>query len=888
MSDGGANPAMSVALAASVVAGAMSWYNTTKNMKMIEENTENIVVAADGAYQERLKAELGKVEDVHKDRLKVHEDKAENLKFDIEREREFSEKLRADMDAEVQKRQECERKIEELKIAMEEALKVQKAVLSKKFAEKLEKAAADHARTLEAVQQDHDTKIIGLMKEKSEMVEYYNQQTNDLAESQQNLRETHTEEIAARRRQFELLQQSLKDLAETLELERAAHAKAKVEHERSLQVHAESLVNIKHSHAEHMRSVKESHGEAITKLEAQTNAHNSHLEEIHDHHNRKIDAKHEEMQGVHVIHSKKMDALQKNHELDIASLKSNHKMEIEQAFDSRRALEVEHRKALEGAKGECDRALQDLETLHKSSIAKKDREIKELNELHNSVVSKYSQKHDEILQEERDSHDKYVERAESKRAQLEAELEAEHKKCKALQSVHESALEDVRDELEKKMKQLRNQLKTAKSMHAEELEELESSHSIKLKNTDTAHKSLLETIDGLNITLKQREADYVVLKQSIEFRWKESEEIHGEEIAQVKAQRDKLKQMHQEAREEFELRHKMEVDRIRSAHAESQSKAELLETELKDAESRVDSLKGTAEGLRNSLEESNEKNENVQKQIMSDRETHRQKLEVAAQQETLFMDTIVNIKAENEGLHAKINSLVQQTEQLEQLATELKANSVRDARKAIESVKKLQFVKTDAEARLEEVKKKHENDLAEQTKQYSAQLLKIFPRERLEDEEHPAARVSLFIAMLLAGETICQGVGTIKEKRLVSFLKQINSPLFLPSQDAASLASSLVTELSPASNRGSRTVGASQFAQYLLAKLSNHPLSLEKLRTIALASYLSLDKSSPKTVVDMSPASKAAKREFYENNIRLHRKKAEESGEIKLALEEIE
>ena len=95
MSDGGANPAMSVALAASVVAGAMSWYNTTKNMKMIEENTENIVVAADGAYQERLKAELGKVEDVHKDRLKVHEDKAENLKFDIEREREFSEKLRA-------------------------------------------------------------------------------------------------------------------------------------------------------------------------------------------------------------------------------------------------------------------------------------------------------------------------------------------------------------------------------------------------------------------------------------------------------------------------------------------------------------------------------------------------------------------------------------------------------------------------------------------------------------------------------------------------------------------------------------------------------------------------------------------------------------------------
>ena len=85
-----------------------------------------------------------------------------------------------------------------------------------------------------------------------------------------------------------------------------------------------------------------------------------------------------------------------------------------------------------------------------------------------------------------------------------------------------------------------------------------------------------------------------------------------------------------------------------------------------------------------------------------------------------------------------------------------------------------------------------------------------------------------------------------------------------------------------------RPLKAAIEAQYLLAKLSNHPLSLEKLRTIALASYLSLDKSSAKTVVDMSPASKAAKREFYENNIRLHRIKAEDSGEIKLALEEIE
>ena len=89
--------------------------------------------------------------------------------------------------------------------------------------------------------------------------------------------------------------------------------------------------------------------------------------------------------------------------------------------------------------------------------------------------------------------------------------------------------------------------------------------------------------------------------------------------------------------------------------------------------------------------------------------------------------------------------------------------------------------------------------------------------------------------------------------------------MFFQSEDAESLASALVEELNPA-GRKSQTVEVSQFAQYLFSKLNMHPQSLEKLRAIALGSYLSLPPTPSGTPQkEMSPASKTSRREFYEN-----------------------
>mgnify|MGYP001230129093 CR=1 FL=1 len=88
--------------------------------------------------------------------------------------------------------------------------------------------------------------------------------------------------------------------------------------------------------------------------------------------------------------------------------------------------------------------------------------------------------------------------------------------------------------------------------------------------------------------------------------------------------------------------------------------------------------------------------------------------------------------------------------------------------------------------------------------------------ERLEGESCSASRISLFIAMLLARETICQGPGTITKNSLIIFLGQINSPLFSKFEDSASLASALIPELCPA-HKQPQVVGAGKFAHYLFS-----------------------------------------------------------------------
>ena len=200
----------------------------------------------------------------------------------------------------------------------------------------------------------------------------------------------------------------------------------------------------------------------------------------------------------------------------------------------------------------------------------------------------------------------------------------------------------------------------------------------------------------------------------------------------------------------------------------------------------------------------------------------------------------------------------------------LEENSRRDARKSVESVKKLQLMRKETEARIKAMQDQHELEIAEQAKSYSNQLLNLYSPVRLEDETNPEARCALFIAMLLAGSTICTGPGQISERRLTTFLEQVNSPLFSNTEDASDLASHLVNELNSVDSFGrkNRFVQVSQFAEYILSKLRHHPTSLDKLRTIALASYLKLGSSprnSPvktKSKAGQSLSARSARKEY--------------------------
>merc|ERR1712005_53362 len=100
---------------------------------------------------------------------------------------------------------------------MKEQLNERESAIMKSFAESSDKLSADYEKKIELLRQKQDAKIIELKREKSELVEYYNQQVSDLAESQQNLREMHAEEIAALKRQLEMQQQSFKEQSEILE-----------------------------------------------------------------------------------------------------------------------------------------------------------------------------------------------------------------------------------------------------------------------------------------------------------------------------------------------------------------------------------------------------------------------------------------------------------------------------------------------------------------------------------------------------------------------------------------------------------------------------------------------------------------------------------------------
>ena len=56
----------------------------------------------------------------------------------------------------------------------------------------------------------------------------------------------------------------------------------------------------------------------------------------------------------------------------------------------------------------------------------------------------------------------------------------------------------------------------------------------------------------------------------------------------------------------------------------------------------------------------------------------------------------------------------------------LEENSRRDARKSVESVKKLQLMRKEMEAKMKVMQDQHEIEIAEQTKSYSDQLLKVY------------------------------------------------------------------------------------------------------------------------------------------------------------------
>eukprot|EP00943_MAST-04B_sp_MAST-4B-sp1_P009540 g9540.t1 len=492
----------------------------------------------------------------------------------------------------------------------------------------------------------------------------------------------------------------------------------------------------------------------------------------------------------------------------------------------------------------------------------------------NSIILQHEEKIAEEIQfhaKTKDNHDSILEKHKTTLYDLE---DAHHNKVLKLKNIYSNKLkekEDVILQKEEHVNKLEAKHNSLLNLKKEEIKQLKHLHSLHIKEVSERHEKVIENIQEmhkskLNFKAKQHKEQVEELHKKISTHVLNKEKevqrlksMHEEHVTIISSRHEEILNEIQTRHEQHKEIHQSEITKISNEINLHKENSTSKQDEINNLIDRIDNLMEEKQAVIRDYDDMKQKYQEIEAKLNDENQQLREGKKI-------LLDALDESRNENNLKNKDIETLTKELKSKLEYIKVLEENSRRDARKSVESVKKLQLMRKEMEAKMKVMRDQHEMEIAEQTKSYSDQLLKVYTPVRLEDETNPEARCSLFIAMLLAGNTICTGPGTISERRLITFLEQVNSPLFSSLDDATNLANRLVVELNPANSKckANRTVQVSQFAEYILSKLSHHPTSLEKLRTIALASYLKIG-SSPRN----SPMKKSIQEnrgEIFMNN----------------------
>ncbi len=547
-----------------------------------------------------------------------------------------------------------------------------------------------------------------------------------------------------------------------------------------------------------------------------------------DNNNDMLDAQMNNMKKQHDVITEQLNISQTE---QIVNIRQSYEIKVSALTDQIKEIHVTNAMKIEHLEHTIDQLNQQIDKLnyitsqHEETVTEKIKLHREVKETHDRLLETHKKTYNEL----KDFH---------------------HNEVTNVKNMHNDQLKEMEDTIRRK----EEDLDTIKAKHDsllklkdEELKQLKILHDNHVSKVHERHEEVIQNMQEIHentVKFKVQQHDEKV--QDLNNRIDTHVLSKEEELQRLKA-------LHEEHVQILSSRHEDVLSEVEIRHAQHKEEKEKEFKEIsKELNTHIENnmaKQGEIDLLKNRINNvMNEKN-----QALNDYENLKlkyQKLEIRLNEEKnhftsekkVLLDALNESRKENKLKNEDITNLNKELKlKLEAIKT-LEENSRRDARKSVESVKKLQLMRKEMEAKMKVMQDQHEIEIAEQTKSYSDQLLKVYAPVRLEDEKNPEARCSLFIAMLLAGNTICTGPGAISERRLVTFLEQVNSPLFSSLNDATNLANQLIIELNSNNSDGikNRTVQVSQFAEYILSKLSHHPTSLEKLRTIALASYLKL------------------------------------------------
>ena len=684
---------------------------------------------------------------------------------------------------------------------------------------------AGHQAMLSKAEKDFATEVLARKNVEAELEKVKNEMTHSIhaiKEAQKREREDFLDRINS-------LQGQSDSALKQLELERVAHEATKLKHDNIVREHLSAIQQLKGTHDNQMELLRSVHEEVLSKLKEQFEEKSVYFETVRASNEALLNSKNQELQVLKESCTKHVAV----HEEKLAELTES--------------LTKEHTEA----KASLEKSHEALKQQHEESLKRK------------------SLLHEEVLLKEQQTFERRI-------SHLEQELQS-HKdaayttECKhrdtieRMKGMYAATLTELREQHNTDVALLREQRSKAKALHLEVLADKEAQHEMAARQWKEKHQSHEKLLRELKADLVRKEEILDSQRLGHDSNIAHTHERHKIEKNQLQAQKKELEMHHRKTVSDLKRQHERVLEDWQEKHGElSQEKLGLLQSH-EDGKKRVKSLEEAVSILQGKISDQNVNIAELEAKLSRALENLQAERDSFSKQEEVLKTDVACWRDQCSEFEGEIDEYKQNITSLEKNVVDLKINSARDAKKAVESLKNLQSVRSDAEERIRKLHDRYEEEIAIQTQKYSEQLLKFHPAARLEDETRPEARVSLFIAMLLAGSTICHGVGQIKVSQLVTFLGRANSSLFFQSEDAESLASALVEELSPAGAK-SQTVKVSQFAQYLFSKLNKHPQSLEKLRAIALGSYLSLPLTPSGTPQkEMSPASKTSRREFYEN-----------------------